>query len=115
MTTLADRDCRPSRPGTPPLDPFAIDPLLAQLSGRWKVVGTDRLEAELTFPDFAEALEFVNIVGAIAEQQNHHPDIHLSWGRVRIVLWTHTVGGLSEADFVLAARCDRAFEEGSEG
>lgn len=110
MTALADRDCRRCRTAT--LDAFGIDPLLAELSDRWRVVGTDRLEGDLVFPDFAEGLEFVNIVGAIAEAQDHHPELHLSWGRVRVILWTHSAGGLTEADFVLAARIDRAFEEG---
>lgn len=72
----------------------------------WKVVGAHHLEKQYEFKDFAQALAFVNKVGALAEEENHHPDITLGWGKVGITTWTHSAGGLSENDFVLAAKID---------
>jgi 4a-hydroxytetrahydrobiopterin dehydratase len=79
---------------------------MKKLQKDWKVVREHQIEKEYTFPDFAQALAFTNKVGALAEQADHHPDIELSWGRVKIVFWTHSVGGLSEKDFALAEKCD---------
>jgi len=76
-----------------------------QLEG-WTVVNEHHLEKEYKFKDFAEALAFVNRLGAVAEAEGHHPDIFLTWGRVSVTLWTHSIGGLSEKDFVLAAKAD---------
>jgi 4a-hydroxytetrahydrobiopterin dehydratase len=113
-TKLADRRCEPCKPGTPPVEGEALQQLSAQLEG-WSVVGGDagsggakRLEKQYKFPDFRQALAFVNRVGEIAEAEGHHPDIELGWGRVKLVLWTHSIGGLSEGDFILAAKADRA-------
>jgi 4a-hydroxytetrahydrobiopterin dehydratase len=80
-------------------------PLLAQIDG-WEVVGNHHLEKTYRFPDFASALAFVNRAGAIAEEQGHHPDLTLSWGRVQMQIWTHKIDGLTESDFILAAKCD---------
>ena len=79
---------------------------MRRLQKGWKVIEGHQIEKEYSFPDFAQALAFTNKVGALAEQADHHPDIELSWGRVKIVFWTHSVGGLSEKDFVLAEQCD---------
>jgi 4a-hydroxytetrahydrobiopterin dehydratase len=76
-----------------------------QLEG-WTVVNEHHLEKEYQFKDFAEALAFVNRLGAEAEAEGHHPDIFLTWGKVKVTLWTHSIGGLSEKDFVLAAKAD---------
>jgi 4a-hydroxytetrahydrobiopterin dehydratase len=73
----------------------------------WKVINNHHLERQLTFPDFKSALKFVNRVGDLAEQQGHHPDIALSWGKVGISIWTHKIDGLTESDFILAAKIDR--------
>lgn len=78
----------------------------SQLPG-WKVVQEHHLEKSFTFPDFKSALAFTNKVGHLAEQQGHHPDIHLAWGKVTITLWTHKIDGLSESDFILAAKMDQ--------
>ena len=78
----------------------------SDLDPAWRVVDGHQLERDLTFPDFAAALAFTNSVGAIAEELNHHPDIHLGWGKVGIVIWTHAVDGLSHHDFALAKRID---------
>ena len=67
------------------------------------------MEKDFTFPDFAQALSFTNAVGAIAEREGHHPDIHLSWGKARVQIWTHKVDGLTRSDFILAAKIDQIF------
>jgi len=79
---------------------------LEQLSPGWKVVDGHHLEKEYPFKNFQQALDFTNKVGAIAEQEGHHPDIYLTWGLVKITLWTHKINGLSENDFIMAAKCD---------
>ncbi|MGE0480107.1 MAG: 4a-hydroxytetrahydrobiopterin dehydratase [Phycisphaerae bacterium] len=106
MSALADQRCVPCKPGTPPLTGAVADGLLAQLK-EWHIVEGRRLDKRFKFPDFVTALAFVNRVGALAEEQGHHPDILLTWGKVEIGLWTHSIGGLSESDFVLAAKIDR--------
>jgi 4a-hydroxytetrahydrobiopterin dehydratase len=91
----------------PPLTAEEIQPLLAQLDG-WTVIDTHHLEKQYKLKNFAEALELVNRIGAIAEQQNHHPDIFLAWGTVGVTIWTHKINGLTESDFIFAAKCDAA-------
>jgi len=108
MDELAARTCRPIPEGTPRLPPDVTRALLAQLGPGWTVVG-DRLRRTYRFTNFATAVGFVNQVGAIADADDHHPDVALSWGRVAVELWTHTVGGLSESDFIVAAKLERAF------
>lgn len=81
-----------------------------ELGPDWRVVDEHQLEREFRFPDFAQALAFTNEVGAIAEELGHHPDIHLGWGRVRIVTWSHDVDGLTPRDVVLAAKIGRLRE-----
>ena len=112
MTKLADRTCVPCEGGVPPLTAEEFAPLLADLDD-WTVVDEHHLDKTFRFPDFLTALAFTNAVGAIAEEQWHHPDLHLAWGQVRVTLWTHKIDGLAEADFVLAAKCDRARAAGS--
>jgi len=107
MDELAARTCRPIPEGTPRLPPDVTRALLAQLGHGWTVVG-DRLRKTFRFTSFATAVGFVNQVGAIADADDHHPDVALSWGRVAIELWTHTVGGLSESDFIVAAKLEQA-------
>lgn len=107
MSELAGRRCLPCTEGTPPLSRAEQEELLAQLGGDWRVVGDHHLEKEVGFPDFRAALAFTNRVGEVAEAAGHHPDIHLSYGKVRLTIWTHKIDGLSEADFVLAAKIDR--------
>jgi 4a-hydroxytetrahydrobiopterin dehydratase len=101
---LANRKCVPCTVGTPPLAPTERERLLAELGGGWRVVDGHHLERAFAFRDFAAALAFTDRVGALAEAVGHHPDLHLGWGRVRIEIWTHKIDGLSEADFVLAAK-----------
>ncbi len=103
---LSQMQCVPCRGGVPPLEGDELARLEGELGGGWRVVDGHHLEKEFTYPDFANALQFVNRVGAMADEQDHHPDIHLGWGRARIQIWTHKIDGLTESDFVFAARCD---------
>jgi 4a-hydroxytetrahydrobiopterin dehydratase len=107
MASLADRPCVPCRGGVPPLGPEQVAPLLAQLDA-WTVVDNHHLEKTYRLPNFARALELVNAIGAIAEAENHHPDLTLAWGRVGVTIWTHKIDGLTESDFIFAAKCDQA-------
>ncbi|MEK7407268.1 MAG: 4a-hydroxytetrahydrobiopterin dehydratase [Acidobacteriota bacterium] len=106
MSELAERQCVPCRGGVPPLQGEALKQLAAQVPG-WQIAREHHLEKIFTFPDFVQALAFVNRVGELAEQQGHHPDLLLSWGRVEIKIWTHKIDGLTESDFILAAKIDR--------
>lgn len=106
---LADRTCIPCRGGVPPLKGTALAQIYNQLPERaeWNVVREHHLTRTYKFPDFKSALAFVNRLGALAEEQGHHPDILLAWGKAEITLWTHAVDGLTESDFILAAKMDQ--------
>jgi len=106
MSELAQKECIPCKRGAPPLKGQELKELLDKLGGGWQVVDEYHLEKEYRFTDFRSALAFTNKVGELAEAQGHHPDIHLSWGKVKLILWTHKIGGLSESDFILAAKAD---------
>jgi 4a-hydroxytetrahydrobiopterin dehydratase len=101
---LASRDCKPGGKGGGRLKTPVIKALMKQLPGKWKLKGGRQLESSFKFPDFKKALKFTNRIGEIAEEQGHHPDVFLSYGQVRIQLSTHSAGGLTENDFILAAR-----------
>jgi 4a-hydroxytetrahydrobiopterin dehydratase len=105
---LANETCVPCRGGVPPLKGADLAALSHDLGGGWKVVEEHHLEKEYRFANFAEALAFTNRIGEIAEQQGHHPDIYLAWGKVRVTIWTHKIDGLTRSDFVLAAKMDAA-------
>jgi 4a-hydroxytetrahydrobiopterin dehydratase len=106
MTELANKQCVPCRGGVAPLKGDIILQLLAELGDSWRVVDEHHLEKQYLFPDFREALQFTNRVGELAEVQGHHPDIYLAWGKVRLTIWTHKIDGLTESDFVFAAKAD---------
>lgn len=105
---LADQECIPCRGGVPPLPPERIEALLAQLEEGWTLNEAGHLLRVYEFRDFAGALAFANRVGEIAEQQGHHPDLHVGWGRCGVEIWTHKIDGLTDSDFYLAAKADRA-------
>lgn len=106
LEMLAKRDCVPCKKGTPPLKGEALASLAQRLGAAWAVKNGHQLEREYKFKDFAQALEFTNRIGALAESQNHHPDIALAWGKVGVTLWTHSIDGLAEGDFVMAAKIE---------
>ena len=103
---LATEKCIPCRGGVPALRGDELRSLGHELGHGWRVVDEHHLEKSFDFPDFASALAFTNAVGAVAEEEGHHPDIHLAWGKVRVTIWTHKIDGLSRSDFVLAAKID---------
>ena len=107
MSELAEKECIPCKGGIPPLKGQALAELLRKLGNNWAVINEHHLEKEFTFKNFREALAFTNKVGELAEEQGHHPDIHLSWGKVRITIWTHKIDGLTESDFIMAAKIDQ--------
>jgi 4a-hydroxytetrahydrobiopterin dehydratase len=103
--SLASKHCVPCQGGVPRLKGEDIEPLLAQLEG-WRVVEEHHLSKEYKFANFAAALDFVNRVGPVAEAEGHHPDVEFGWGYARLKIYTHAIDGLSESDFILAARID---------
>ncbi len=106
MTDLASKNCVPCRGAVPPLAGKDLARLSEQLPD-WKVVDGHHITKVFKFPDFRQALAFVNKVGGVAEEQGHHPDILLSWGKAEVTTWTHAINGLTESDFILAAKIDR--------
>jgi 4a-hydroxytetrahydrobiopterin dehydratase len=107
-TTLADQKCIPCRGGTPPLTHEQIAPLSAQLEG-WQVEDDKKLIKSFKVKNWVEAVDFVNRISPVAEAENHHPDLYVRWGEVRVYLWTHKIDGLTESDFYMAAKIDRVF------
>jgi 4a-hydroxytetrahydrobiopterin dehydratase len=107
---LFQRKCVPCTAGTVPLKGAALKTLMTQLGDSWNVVDEHHLEKEFIFKNFRNALDFTNDVGHLAEEEGHHPDIFLRWGKVKITLWTHKINGLSESDFILAAKCDTRYQ-----
>ncbi len=104
-TDLAKKECIPCTGGVPPLPHDKIQELLRQVPD-WQAERDHHLEKEYKFPDFVQALAAVNRIGALAEEQGHHPDLHLAWGKVKVVIWTHKIDGLTESDFILAAKIE---------
>ncbi len=105
--SLAEQTCVPCRGGVAPLTPQRAVELLAQLEPGWRLNAAGHLERSYGFSDFAGAMRFANAVAAIAESEQHHPDLHVAWGACRVEIWTHAIQGLTESDFVLAAKIDR--------
>lgn len=108
---LANRTCVPCRGGVAPLKGDALRRYLDELGNQWEAVRDHHLEKVYKFRNFRQALEFTVAVGEIAEREGHHPEITLAWGRVVLSICTHKIDGLTESDFVLAAKADRAFAE----
>ena len=113
MSDLAQRTCVPCRGGIPPLTREQIAPLLEQVDAHWSVETRGNREAAILFlkrtyrfGDFAQALDAANAIGALAQEQQHHPDLYVAWGKLGVEVWTHKIGGLTESDFVFAAKCD---------
>jgi len=108
---LADRTCVPCQGGTAPLKGNELQRLLGELGGGWAVIAEHHLEKQYRFKNFRDALDFTNAVGEIAEEQGHHPELTLTWGKVTLRVWTHKIEGLTESDFILAAKADLEFQQ----
>jgi 4a-hydroxytetrahydrobiopterin dehydratase len=106
MSGLSSKTCAPCRGDVPPLAGKELKALAKQVP-KWKVIKAHHITRAFKFPDFAKALAFVNKVGAIAESQGHHPDIQFTWGKAEVTTWTHKIDGLTESDFILAAKIDK--------
>ena len=107
MSDLAKKSCIPCRGGVPPLKGTQLADLQEKLKNDWKIIDEHHLEKEYSFKNFKEALDFTIKVGELAESQDHHPDIFLTWGKVKVTIWTHKIDGLTESDFIFAAKTDR--------
>ena len=105
MSELAQKQCIPCRGGIPPLEGEELDGFASEVP-RWTVVNAHHLEREFAFPNFRQALDWTNKIGELAEHEGHHPDIYLSWGKVGVKIWTHKIDGLTESDFILAAKIE---------
>ena len=111
MSELAAGTCIPCRGGVPSLKGKELVVLQKKLANAWEVINEHHLEKEYLFGNFRKALDFTNKVGEMAEIQNHHPDIHLAWGKVKLTIWTHKIDGLTESDFIFAAKADQELHE----
>ena len=107
MSVLAQKTCIPCRGGVPPLKGEELDALQEKLGNDWQIINEHHLEKEYIFADCRQALDFTVKVGEVAENQDHHPDIYLAWGKVKLTIWTHKIDGLTESDFILAAKADQ--------
>ena len=107
-SNLAEKHCVPCRGGVPALKGEELRRLADQLSG-WKVVDEHHIAKTFQFPDFKQALDFVNRIGGVAEAEGHHPDILLTWGKVEVKTYTHKIDGLTESDFILGAKVDQQY------
>jgi len=107
---LSQKSCVPCPGNFPPLRGTSVESLMSEISG-WSVENEHHLTKTFEFSNFKKALYFVNCVGDIAEREGHHPDLFLSRGKVTVTLWTHKINGLSESDFILAAKCDGVYQK----
>ena len=107
MSVLAQKTCIPCRGGVPPLKGEELDALQEKLGNGWQIINEHHLEKEYILADFRQALNFTAKVGEVAENQGHHPDIYLAWGKVKLTIWTHKIDGLTESDFIFAAKADQ--------
>jgi 4a-hydroxytetrahydrobiopterin dehydratase len=112
VNKLAEKKCVPCSGGTPPMKGNDIEEMKQNIHADWQVIDEHHLARVFKFKDFAEALDFTNQIGALAEEQGHHPDIFLSYGKVKVELCTHKIDGLSESDFIMAAKIDQIYAGG---
>ncbi|MGL4997906.1 MAG: 4a-hydroxytetrahydrobiopterin dehydratase [Cetobacterium sp.] len=106
ISLLSDKHCIPCQGGIPPLGQEEINKLLDQLKNGWEINKSGHLYKRFEFNDFMGGMEFANKIALIAEQEAHHPDLTVSWGRCAIEIWTHKINGLNESDFILAAKIE---------
>lgn len=113
MTKLFEKECIACSGLTPKLEGENILSLKKELHEDWLVIDEHHLQRSYIFKDFSEALKFTNIVGVLAEEQKHHPDIFLAWGKAKVIIFTHKIDGLTQSDFILAAKIDNLHEKES--
>ena len=106
---LADQRCVPCRGGVPPMDETRAKEFLRELEDGWRLNTEGHLEREYCLQNFAEAMALANKLGDVAEEESHHPDLYIRWGKCKVEIWTHKIKGLTESDFYFAAKADRAF------
>jgi len=106
MEELTSKKCQPCEGGVPPIAGDDITNYTCQLKTTWDVIEGKKIRKGFSYSDFIETMIFVNKVADLAEEEGHHPDMHVSYGKVEIEIWTHAIGGLSENDFILAAKID---------
>ena len=111
MKELLETPWKTTRVGTPPLEGEELAKYLSILGNEWEVTEGKQLVKEFKFPTFSKALEYTNKVGTFADEKNHHPDIHLAWGKAKVVIWTHRISGLAEMDFVWAANIEKIHQD----
>jgi 4a-hydroxytetrahydrobiopterin dehydratase len=109
--SLADNKCIPCSGGVPPLTAEHAQRLLRDLAAGWQLNPQGHLEHGFAFADFAQAMIYANRLADIAEEEGHHPDLHISWGQCKVEIWTHKISGLTESDFFFAAKADRAYDD----
>ena len=109
--SLADEECEACKSDDEPLTEPEYTGYLSEIDNAWEVIDDHHLEGAYPFDHFRDALEFTYEIGELAEEEWHHPDIHLQWGEVRVKMWTHKIDGLHKTDFVMAARMDRIHEK----
>ncbi len=107
MSGLANQTCIPCKTGVPPLKGEKLKTFFEELGNNWSLIEEKHLEKEYLFTNFRKGLDFTIKVGELAERQGHHPDICLSWGKVKLIVWTHKIDGLTESDFIFAAKADQ--------
>ena len=103
---LAERSCEPCEGGVPPMEGDETEAMLDEVGGGWEIVDDHHLLKTFEFADFQDALDFVNEVGRVAEAEGHHPVITFTWGEATLEIWTHAIDGLTENDFILAAKIE---------
>lgn len=108
---LTKKRCIPCEGGVPHLQGKELQALMQELGHDWELIDERKLQKEFRFSNFREALNYTIAVGELAEEENHHPDVLLSWGKVQLVIWTHKINGLTESDFILAAKCEEIYHK----
>jgi 4a-hydroxytetrahydrobiopterin dehydratase len=104
---LTNKKCKPCEGGIPPLDPDEVTEYIRHINRAWKLLENKRISRDFSFVNYRHTMDFVNTVAQLAEEEGHHPDMHVYYGKVVIEIWTHAVNGLSENDFILAAKIDK--------
>ncbi len=104
---LSKKKCKPCEGGIAPLNSQEIAKYKRHIKDDWEVINDNKISIELMFENYKQVIDFVNKAAALAEEEGHHPVMHVYYGRVVVELWTHAINGLSENDFILASKIDK--------